>query len=730
VEDAAAIGAPLWLSYLFLLFYIAIAAGGVTHADLLLENPVELPFLNIKLPLIAFFVIAPFLFVISHAYTLAHFALLADKAKRFHVQLRKQIDGAREDTAKIRTGLRQQLPINVFVQFLAGPEDIREGPFSVLLWVIVWTTLVAFPMLVLLLLQLQFLPFHDTRVSWWHRTLLICDLALIWALWLKILSGRSEEDDKEKQAIQAVSATPPQSSPTGTDQWTRFKNWFLWVSRYVLAWPLTAVIVLFCCWIATFPGEWGEWPYRLASSLEPKAVTNFVFGEVDALNDRITGVWPTNTLRLQGFNIYESLKVEGPKKLEWKEHTFDLQHRHLEHADFRFAKFDNVDLRGASLEGAWLSNVQLQSASLEEAHLRDASLEEAHLEGARLDKAKLQSANLKLSHLEGAQLEEAELEDANLDQAFLGKALLKKAHLRGASLFTAQLQEARLIITDLNGASLIGARLQGASLEEAELYGAFLSVANLEGATLTRAHLQGAWLDKASLQGASLWGANLIGASLVETNLEGASFESGQLQGALFDEAKLAATDFMASLLWRTSWRGVEKQDNLSVRLNGLLGRPSWEPIQYATLSEFHWKSRDYSDLRRLMEGLPEGANRDQALTLIERLDCCNSDTTLASCEPNAAPPPEAATMRTTLEKANIVVGAAYEKALKEVLWSLVCSPDVDAIHILRGVTQNGRLIATRREAPALVDAIMSPRCPVSAALTEDDRAATPSPKK
>ena len=33
VEDAASVGAPLWLSYLFLLFYIAIAASGVKPAS-------------------------------------------------------------------------------------------------------------------------------------------------------------------------------------------------------------------------------------------------------------------------------------------------------------------------------------------------------------------------------------------------------------------------------------------------------------------------------------------------------------------------------------------------------------------------------------------------------------------------------------------------------------------------------------------------------------------------
>jgi hypothetical protein len=51
VEDAAAVSGGLWLSYLFVLSYIAIAAGAVTHEDLLLVRPVKLPLLNVELPL-------------------------------------------------------------------------------------------------------------------------------------------------------------------------------------------------------------------------------------------------------------------------------------------------------------------------------------------------------------------------------------------------------------------------------------------------------------------------------------------------------------------------------------------------------------------------------------------------------------------------------------------------------------------------------------------------------
>ena len=91
---------------------------------------------------------------------------------------------------RIRAGLRRQLPSNIFVQFLAGPLDIRESAFGWLLQAIAWVTLVIAPVLLLLLIQTQFLPFHSSFITGAHRLALVFDLILVWWLWLKILSGR------------------------------------------------------------------------------------------------------------------------------------------------------------------------------------------------------------------------------------------------------------------------------------------------------------------------------------------------------------------------------------------------------------------------------------------------------------------------------------------------------------------------------------------------------------
>jgi hypothetical protein len=62
--------------------------------------------------------------------------------------------------------------------------------------------------------------------------------------------------------------------------------------------------------------------------------------------------------------------------------------------------------------------------------------------------------------------------------------------------------------------------------------------------------------------------------------------------------------------------------------------------------------------------------------------------------------------------------------SLADQLKTLSCSVDEDALYIVRGLIANGRINDTRAKATGLVEAILKPDCPVSAALTKADRAA------
>ena len=439
VDDAASLIGGLWLSYIFVLFYLGVAAAAVTHVDLFFANPVRLPFLGIELPLVAFFLVAPTLFLIVHAYMLVHLVLLTDKAKRFDEALDTQIkdeDGQEGDKHQAtRDKLRRLLPSNIFVQFLAGPTNLRKSEFGWLLCAIAWITLVVAPALLLLMFQIQFLPYHSSIVVRTQRVALVFDLALVWWLWPKVIS-------RGKMGV---------TSPA------------------VLGLLFSFVAIAFSCLIATFPGEWQEellakWD---RSGWAVSAHNALFSAEPDSSTHRRFPF--SNTLVLPGENVYEGLSISEPEKAKWRDFVFRARGRDLRGAIFALASLPKVDFYGANLREAQFLGAQLQGASLEGAQLQGASLI-----GARL---------------EGTSLEWAQLQGASLDNAQLQGASLANAGLQGASLLSAQLQGASLVNAQLQGASLDGANLEGTFLNGAQLQGTSFS-----GATLKATELRGAYL--------------------------------------------------------------------------------------------------------------------------------------------------------------------------------------------------------------------------------------------
>jgi alkanesulfonate monooxygenase SsuD/methylene tetrahydromethanopterin reductase-like flavin-dependent oxidoreductase (luciferase family) len=52
----------LWFSFLTFMLYLAIAIGTTTHRMLFREDPLNLPVLNIPLPLVAFYILTPIIY--------------------------------------------------------------------------------------------------------------------------------------------------------------------------------------------------------------------------------------------------------------------------------------------------------------------------------------------------------------------------------------------------------------------------------------------------------------------------------------------------------------------------------------------------------------------------------------------------------------------------------------------------------------------------------------------
>jgi hypothetical protein len=73
----------VWFTFLTFMVYLAIAAGTTTHRMLFLKEPLNLPVLNLKLPLPGFYILTPIIFVVFHFYMLLNLVLLARTAKSF-----------------------------------------------------------------------------------------------------------------------------------------------------------------------------------------------------------------------------------------------------------------------------------------------------------------------------------------------------------------------------------------------------------------------------------------------------------------------------------------------------------------------------------------------------------------------------------------------------------------------------------------------------------------------
>jgi uncharacterized protein YjbI with pentapeptide repeats len=487
-----------WLIFLAIMTYIMIAVAGVTHQDLLLGTPVELPILQVKIQLKQFFQFAPVVLVLFHLGVLAHLVLVSRKTLEFDHAIRLL-----EITERRTHPLRLELHNFFFVQAIAGPH--RSAVMSGFLHAMSWLTLMILPVVLLLYIQVVFLPYHDLATTWVQRIAVLLDVLVLLLIGVFLIRA-------ETSFFQAFARTTT-AHPVGS----------------TLTCIVLAAVCVLSLFAATIPGE------------PLDRITASVLGTNSAPGQRAAGGFSLPFLGASSdgslFGIFlRNLVVTDADLVVDKDVTPDEPTLNLRGRDLRYAKLDRSDLHQADFTGADLSNASLVGTDLRNAWLQCGDLSAWLLSSDRKAGRCTTAVGASFSK---ASLNQADMSGIDLTEANVGEAVLEGARLPYANLTGANFASARLRKADLSG----GLRAPGANFLLADLQGADMTGAELQAADLRNAALQAVVLNLAQLQAARLNSADLEAATLVKANLQGADLTG----------ARLSATDLRGALIWQTS---------------------------------------------------------------------------------------------------------------------------------------------------------------------------------
>lgn len=482
-----------WLIFMGIMTYLMIAVAGVTHTNLLLETPVSLPILQVDIPITQFFQFAPIVLVLFHLGVVSQLVLLARKALEFDHAIRLL------ETSNQRTHpLRLELHNLFFVQAIAGPS--RSAVMGSFLHLMSWLTLVILPVVLLLYIQVVFLPYHDAAITWTHRVSLIVDVLMLVLIGVFLMRAET----------------------------SFFKAFFRTTASHPVSFLLTTIVLglvtVFSFFVATIPGEHLDsvskqffWQMDQSEDVAgPKYYSGYVVPliPVDA-EGALFGIFRRNLVVTDTDLVSDRDVTEGEPTLKLRNR--DLRYARLDRSDMHQADLTGADLSEASLDGTDLRNATLQCAEINALRLRNDRVKAKCVRavGTNFARAELSAALMTGIDARGASFEEAILEDADVVEALLGGANFSQARLDKANLTGGvEAQGANFAIASLQGTNLNGARLFAADFRWASMQAVILDYARLEGALLEGSDMEAASLYKAHLQGADFKGAKMSAADL------------------------------------------------------------------------------------------------------------------------------------------------------------------------------------------------------------------------
>lgn len=406
--------------------YSWITVATTTDAQLIANSvTTPLPIISTKIPIAAFYWIAPLvllsIYLYFHFYLLRLWQVLGTLPAVFP-------DGKRLDEKAYPWLLVGLVRAHKFrLKGNCPPLSRPENWITIFLaWRLVPIT-VAF-------IWLRYLPRHD----FW---ILFHILVLTISVWIGVVSYRlldrmlSPGIDEEEQKGELHR---PYTFEKIRLRYEKF--------RFVSVWPLgLGAVAGILTYLAIVPGTPFRGDRKDIRTWAPAAFEAVGFSVFADLTEEVVSSKPDNFR-----SVKKDIDLVTGARLPGRDLRYAVGFRaFLVKADFRFANLENAEFHFAMLQGARFFRANLTRASLQGAKLNGATLE-----SATLDHADLQNADLEDASLFNASLREVDLRNANLKRAILNQADLTNATVWGANFVKASFYKANLTGVNFGRADL------------------------------------------------------------------------------------------------------------------------------------------------------------------------------------------------------------------------------------------------------------------------------------
>ena len=187
VNTTAKIVRTILLFFLGAVLYLLIIVSTTTDLMLLRGEIAALPQIEVGVPVVAFYIVAPLIFLLLHSNLLLRLGQLTETIK----QWKANSGGLKDDHS-----------------FLVFPLDfarlLLDGKPRWALYAVVITQTVILPIVVLLALQMSFLAYQNSFITLWHQLIVTADLVLLFSFVCLVRRIRAERKVERNHVLKML----------------------------------------------------------------------------------------------------------------------------------------------------------------------------------------------------------------------------------------------------------------------------------------------------------------------------------------------------------------------------------------------------------------------------------------------------------------------------------------------------------------------------------------------